>query len=198
MTFKAFTREQWNAIRAVRDDWPEGIDWEEVRRQLVQAGQEFWHMRAHRLRLGPPAKLLGKLRGAMLQIGKLQTTLKALPENFVRNAPDPYVELLQQELQKWLETYEYFCGPAFRGRKYVYRDFLYANLLYVWIGPLSVEPSFSRKLDNTPCGPMIDFYTLTLKAILGKAPGPSRIAKIIERRRSLARKTSPFGRDTTV
>jgi hypothetical protein len=186
--FTHLTQKQRDAIRALRDDWPDGIDWQEVWRRIEQAGQEYWLERANRLRLGPPAKVREKLESLLRQVAKLQSTLKELPDDFVRKAPDPHLTSLQEELQGWLASYEYLCGPFFRGRKFVYRDHLNASLGYTWTGTMRGELSFSRKLDNTPYGPLIDFYTLALEAILGKAPGPSRIAKIIELRRAWRRK----------
>jgi hypothetical protein len=186
--FTHFTQEQLDAIRAIRDDWPDSIDWEEVRQKIEKAGQEYWVERAGRLRLGPPAKVREKLQSVLRQVARLQRTLKELPDDFVRKAPDPHLALLQEQLQTWLETYKYLCGPKFRGRKFLYRDALYASLGYIWIGSMGGEFSFSRNLDNVPYGPLINFYRLVLSAILGKAPGPSRIAKIIELRRAWRRK----------
>jgi hypothetical protein len=186
--FTHLTQEQWDAIRAIRDDWPDGIDWQEVRQQIEKAGQEYWQERAHRLRLGPPAKVREKLQAVLRQVARLQGTLKALPDDFVSKAPDPDLAILQEGLQRWLYTYEYLCGPHFRGRKFVYRDSVNSALAFIWRRPMRGELSFSRRLDNSPYGPLIDFYALALKAILGKAPGPSRIAKIIERYRAIRRK----------
>jgi hypothetical protein len=79
------------------------------------------------------------------------------------------------------------AGPAFRGRKDPIRHWLEIRLLARWIGYLDGDLSFSRKLDGTPSGPLVEFLTLTLKAILNTAPGPDGIATIIDQHRKVAR-----------
>jgi hypothetical protein len=57
------------------------------------------------------------------------------------------------------------------------------GLLALWIDLFDGDLSFSRKLDGTPFGPLVEFLTLTLRAITGRAPGPDGIAKIIDQYR---------------
>ena len=184
MTFNAFTDEQWQAIRAVRDDWPEGIDWEEARQQIEGIGWAYWTMRAQRSQFGPPAKVLESARGAMRHTRKLRDALKALPDNLLRWLDlDPLLTELERRLESLLLIYERLTGPEFSRRSDYYRDWLYEGLLSYWERSLGGELSFSRRPDNTPYGPLVDFLTLTVNVILGKAPGPSRIAKIIDQYR---------------
>ena len=51
--FIRFTQEQWDAIRAVRSDWPDGIDWLKIRRLIEKAGQEFSEITARKKGLSP-------------------------------------------------------------------------------------------------------------------------------------------------
>jgi len=57
-------------------------------------------------------------------------------------------------------------------------------LISIWIDA-GGELSYSRKKDDptTPYRPLVDFLTLTLKAILGETFRPSGIAKMIDRHR---------------
>jgi hypothetical protein len=186
VTFEAFTEEQWTAIRAVRDDWPDDIDWSEIRGDIEGTGSVYWSMRNSRLEWGPPAKFCKRLDSLLRQSRELQGALKKLPDKLFALGPDPglnYLNSLDRWLQGLLLAYERLAGPEFSGRSDYYRDWLYQGLLEEWEGPLGGDLSFSRRLDNTPYGPLIDFLTLTVKAILGKAPGPSRMAKIIEQYR---------------
>lgn len=184
MTFQAFTEEQWRAICSIRDNWPDGIDWLEVRSEIERLGETFWWMRQNRLQFGPPGKFGETLKRLLRQTHKLQDALKALPDRVLADAPDPRLKLLERRLQDWLLLSEMILTrPSFSRRSDAYREWLCAGLLGEWVGRLGGNLSFSRKLDNKPYGPLIDFLTLTLKAILGEAPGPSGIAKIIERYR---------------
>jgi hypothetical protein len=76
--------------------------------------------------------------------------------------------------------YEHYAGPLYRGRSDPTRVNLEIDLLEYWTDKLGGQLSFSRKLDGTPCGPLVEFLTLTLHAITGSAPGPAGIAKIID------------------
>lgn len=109
----------------------------------------------------------------------------ALPEP-IRRSADPDLDEQERWLQSWLDRYESITGPGFRSRKDPIRVWLEIRLLARWIvysdGDIR-DLSFSRKLDGTPCGPLVEFLTLTLNAILGTAPGPDGIAKIIDQHR---------------
>jgi hypothetical protein len=128
MTFKAFTEEQWNSVRAVRDDWPENIDWSEARQQIEGAGRNHWELRAERLRRGPPAKQRKKLDSVLRQTYKLQETLTGLAD-CLEGLPDPDLKFLEQRLKHWLNRYEVWAGPRFAGRNDYFRDMLVAPVI---------------------------------------------------------------------
>jgi hypothetical protein len=88
-----------------------------------------------------------------------------------------------QWLQGLLLHYEYLAGPAFRGRKDPHRHWLQLGLLALWTDLFKGDLSFSRKLDGTPHGSLVEFFTVTLHAVTGTAPRPTGIAKIIEKYR---------------
>jgi hypothetical protein len=178
-----FTDEQWEAIRSVRKDWPDHIDWVMVRDEIEEVGREALQMRHNRLYLGPPVGIRNSLRKVLRLRRELQAAMKTLPESIRGSSPDPNLEEQDRRLQSWLVRYELIAGPAFRGRKDPVRAWLEIGLLARWIGLLDGDLSFSRKLDGTPCGPLVEFLTLTLKAILGTAPGPDGTAKIIDQYR---------------
>ncbi len=181
-----FTDAQWEAIRSVRKSWPDHIDLVRFRNEIEEAGTEARQLRLTRLSLGPPVKIRNSLRKVLRLRRELQAAMNALPEPIRRSSPDPDLDEQERRLQSWLERYEAITGPGFRGRKNPIRVWLEIRLLARWIvfndGDIR-DLSFSRKLDGTPCGPLIEFLTLTLTAILDTAPGPDGIAKIIDQHR---------------
>jgi hypothetical protein len=181
MTFKAFTEEQWQAIRSVRDDWYDDIDWSEARQDIEGMGCAFFIMRAQRTQLGSPVKIRNSLRTLLQQTRTLQAGLNELPAPF--RGSDAGLDALDRRLESYLLVYDYSGGEAFRGRRDPYRIWLEDGLLKYWTDRLDGDLSFSRTLDNKPHGPLIEFLTLTLQAITGSAPGPDRIAKIIDQYR---------------
>ena len=187
MSFR-FTDEQWEAIRSVRKTWPfPAVDWAELRDKLEEAGREARQLRHNRLYLGSPVEIRNNLRRVMRLRRELQAAMIALPEPIRGSSPDPNLVAQDRRLQSWLDRYEQIAGPAFRGRKDPIRVSLEIRLLAIWISYLEEDLSFSRKLDGTPYGPLVEFLTLTLKAILGTAPGPAGIAKIIDQHRKTLR-----------
>ena len=140
-------------------------------------------MRAQRSHLGSPVKIRNSLRTALRLTRELQAAMNALPDPLRGSSPDPNLEEQDRRLQSWLVHYEQLAGPAFRGRKDPYRYWLELGLLTLWIDLFEGDLSFSRKLDGTPCGPLVNFLKLTLHAITGSAPGPDGIAKIIDQYR---------------
>jgi hypothetical protein len=190
MTFTAFTEAQWSAIwktiRSIdRDEWPDGIE-AQARQDIELSGWTFCEMRRQRLQLGPPAKLLKSLKSLQRQTRKLQDALTAsLPDKLLALGPDPQpLERLDQWLQGLLMIFENLAGPQFSRRSDYYRNWLYDRLLTHWAESLGGQLSFSREQPaNKPYGPLIKFLTLTVTAILGKAPGPSGMAKIIDQYR---------------
>jgi hypothetical protein len=184
MTFNAFTDVQLAAIRSLRGQWPESIDWSKLRRQLEGQGRMYWSLHEGRREFGQPSKMRKRLEGILRQSRKLQRGLSALPRHiFYGRAPVIDFDALEQWLQDWLFIYESLEGPdasGFSGRSDYYRDLLCEWLLDDWVNTLGGELSFSRDEYEKPYGPLIDFLSITLTAILGKAPGPSGLAKIIE------------------
>ena len=183
MTFEAFTDEQLEPIRAIRDDWPESVDWTKFRRGIEGQRQIYWSQHAGRKKFGLPPKMRKRLEGLLRQARKLQADVNSLPDHVLHGAPDFGFNSLEEWLQNWLSIYEGLEGPfssGFYGRSDYYRDQLCEWLLIEWVNTLGGKLSYSRKLDGTPYGPLIEFLAITLKAIVGKAPGASGIAKIID------------------
>jgi hypothetical protein len=187
MTFEKFTDEQWAAIQAVRDDWPDGIDWPEARRNIERTGGYFSTVRALRTQLGNPVWIRDSLRKLLQQTRDLQSALYALPIVFHGGSPDAGLAVLDIRLQSYLRNFEYLGGPAFRGRSDPYRVWLEDGLIETWRTDLHGDLSFARKPNNTPYGPLVEFLGLSLRAIVGKAPGPSGLAKIIDQNRKARR-----------
>jgi hypothetical protein len=128
-------------------------------------------------------KIRDGLRTALRLLRELQAAVNALPYPFPESSPDFNLEEQERWLQEWLVHYEYLAGSRFRGRRDPYRHWLELGLLALWIDLFDGDLSFSRKLDGTPFGPLVEFLTLTLRAITGRAPGPDGIAKIIDQYR---------------
>ena len=175
-----FNDKQWEAIRSVRKSWPDDIDWAFARDAIEQLGRGSVALRTQRSHLGSPVKIRNRLRRALRLTRELQATMRALPAPLRGSDPNNFEEH-DRRLQGFLLHYEYLAGPAFRGRRDPYRNWLELGLLALWIDPLKGDLSFSRGVDGTPRGPLIKFLTLTLEAITGSAPGPEGISKIIDR-----------------
>jgi hypothetical protein len=178
-----FTDEQWGTIRSVRNSWPDDIDLVQVRGTMELLGRMYLMGRVLRLHLGSPVKIRDSLRTALRSIRKLQAAMNALPVDIRGSSPDFDLEEQDRRLQSWLVRYEYYAGPQFRGRKDPNRHLLELGLLTLWVDSFNGDTSFTRKLDGTPYGPLVEFLTLTLAAITGSAPGPDAIAKIIDKYR---------------
>lgn len=176
--FETFTDEEWDCIRAVLPTQEEPND----RSEIEIIGAAFWDMRRSRSQHGSPAKLRKRLEILQRQSRDLQEGLKALPDRLRASAPHPDLTELDRWLWALLMTFGVLAGPPFSKNRDLYRDWLYDALLERWEA-LGGELSFSRRLDNTPYGPLIDFLMMTVKAIVGKAPGASGMAKIIEQHR---------------
>jgi hypothetical protein len=178
MTFEQFTDQQWEAIRLLlpREEKPSD------RGDIELTGRVFWIMRKQRLALGPPLKVFKQLEALQRKSYELQDALKALPDKLRPLAPDLDLAKLDNWLWALFIAFGSLAGPAFSRNRDAYRDRLYYGLLGHW-EKLGGSFSFSRKPDGLPYGPLIDFLTLTMKAIAGKAPGPSGIAKIIDQYR---------------
>lgn len=178
-----FADEQWEAIRSMRKSWPDDIYWLQVRGSVELLGRMYQMGRVSRAHLGSPVKIRNRLRTTLRLMRQLQAAVNALPLDIRGSSSDFDFEEQERRLQSWLDRYEYYAGPQFRGQKDPNRHFLEIGLLTHWTDSLGGDPSFGRKLDGTPYGPLVDFLTLTLHAITGSAPGPDAIAKIIEKYR---------------
>jgi len=109
--------------------------------------------------------------------------MNALPADIRGNGSDFNLDEPDRRLRSWLVRYEYYAGPQFRGRKDPNRHWLEVGRITHWTDSFEGDLSFTRKLDGTPYGPLVEFLTLTLAAITGSAPGPDAIAKIIDKYR---------------
>ncbi len=184
LKFERFSEETWQALCAVRDDWPDCVDWWKFRRETEDQGRAYWKMHEARRKFGLPSEMRKRLKTVQGQLRKLQAGMKSLPDHVSHRAPD--LSPVEQWLQDWLLLYESLeerMSFGFSGRSDYYRDMLCEWLSIEWVTTLGGELSFSRDQNETPYGPLIDFLSITLKAILGKAPGPSGIAKIIDQYR---------------
>jgi hypothetical protein len=185
MTFEAFDEEQWEAVRSVREDWPEDMDWKKFRGDLEAEGQLYWSLHDARNEFGIPSKVRNRLEALLGHYGKLQRELSTLPRLIKHDLPDirPLGSWLQDMLNLYTDEAQ-LDRQFFPGKSDYYRHVLQQRLLHEWVnrgGGLS----FSRDRYGNPYGPAIDFLSITLKAILGKAPGSSGLAKIIEDYRQL-------------
>src|ERR1700758_1652401 len=121
-TFEAFTDAQWQAIRSIRNDWPDHIDWSQARHDIEGIGQAVWHMRRTRMQFGKPAKVLEDVQAVMRQIRVLRGTLKPLHDNLARWLDaDPALSELERRLQNVIMIYKTLTGPEFARRSDYYR-----------------------------------------------------------------------------
>jgi hypothetical protein len=188
MTFTAFTEAQWEAIRSTRENWPEGVDW---RREIERIGQEYWEIRASRkmwvnkLRGKQSVKQREKIRKASMLMRQSQKVLAELADNGLLDDDFPHPDLKspEQRLEAWLSDYDLWVG-LFAGQSNPIQADMESMLMHLWRRS-GGKLSYSRKKDDpgTPYGPLVDFLTHTLNAILGKAPKPSGVAKLIDRYR---------------
>jgi hypothetical protein len=181
-TFTQFTEEQWKAILAIRANWPAGIDWLKVRHELEGAGRGYWWLHEQRRLFGIPSTVQKELKALLQQLRKLQAGLKSLPRWVTNEIPaditplEPWLQDLLKRYKRLAEIERY----GFAGRRDNYRDILHEQLFEKWCDTLGGELSYARDAYEVPCGPLIEFLGITLTAILGQAPGPSGLAKIID------------------
>ena len=175
-----FTDEQWGAIRSVRKSWPDDIDWVLARDTMERLGRMFLMVRAQRSHLGSPVKIRDRLRTALRLIRELQAAMNALPVRFAEAAQ---ILILKSRIGGYKACL--FATSILPDRSFVAAKTHIAiglSLVSLRSGLICLTEilSFSRKLDGTPHGPLVEFLTLTLAAITGSAPGPDGIAKIID------------------
>jgi len=185
MTFTALSKEQWQAIRSTRKNWPEDIDW---RRAIERIGQDYWELRALKemwLRGKQPAKQREKIRKAWKLMRQLQKVLAELADDglFGDDFPPPNINWPEHQVKEWLSDYNFWVRP-FAGQSNPIQSELEWRLMNLWKRS-GGKLRWSRKKNDpgTPYGPLVDFLTHTLNAILGKARKPSGVAKLIDRHR---------------
>ena len=188
MTFTAFTEAQWQDIRSTRKNWPEDVDW---RREIERIGQDYWEMRAlkemwvNKLRGKQPAKQREKICKAWILMRQLQKVLAELADDGLLgdDFPPPNLNWPEHRVKEWLSDYNFWVRP-FAGQSNPIQSELEWRLMNLWKRS-GGKLRWSRKKDDagTPYAPLIEFLTLTLNAILGKALKPSGVAKLIDRHR---------------
>jgi hypothetical protein len=182
--FTALSDTEWEAIRSTREDWPEGVDW---RREIERIAQDYWEMRALKemfvdeLRGKQPAKQREKIRKASKLTGQLQKILAELADDGLLE--DANINWLEHRVKEWLSDYNFWVRP-FAGQSNPIQSELAWRLIKLW-ETSGGKVCWARKKDaaGTPYGPLVDFLTHTLKAIVGKALKPSGVARLIDRYR---------------
>jgi hypothetical protein len=166
----------------VRKNWPDDVDWVGVRWELEGQGQLYWSQHECRKKF-KPSVIRKRLKAVERHLRKMQAELRSLQDDVTLRAPD--LAPIEQWLQDSLSGYEVLerFDHGFTGRSDFYRDMLCDGLITEWVNTLGGDLSFSRDQYETPYGPLINFLSITLKAIVGKAPGPSGLAKIIDKYR---------------
>ncbi|XIA64700.1 hypothetical protein ACFIOY_38930 [Bradyrhizobium sp. TZ2] len=197
MTFTALSEAQWEAIRSTRTKWPNGIDW---RREIELVGQDYWDALATRemwvkkLRGKQPAMQRKKVYKALLLTQQSDKALARLENDGLLDDDFLHPDLKSPEnrLEAWLSDYDFWVRP-FAGKSNPIQTELEWRLIHIWKRS-GGKVNWSRKTygHGTPYGPLVEFLTLTLDAILGKVPGPSGIAKMIDRHRGEGSKYDPF------
>jgi hypothetical protein len=186
--FTALSEAEWQSIRSTSTHSPQGVD---LRREIDRIGQAYWEAQATRkmwlkkLQGKRPAKQRERIHKALMSVRQSQKALAGvladglLDDDFVH----PDFETPEYRLESWLSDYDLWVQP-FAGKKDPIKAELESRLMGLWEqsgGALR----WSRKKDNagTPYAPVVDFLTLTLNAILGKAFRPSGVARMIVRHR---------------
>lgn len=197
MTFEKFTDERWEAIRSIRKNWPNGIDW---RREIERIGRDHWEAQAARemwvrkLRGRRPVKERGKVDNALKSIRQLQKELAVMVADALLDDDFPHPDLKSPErrLEEWLSDYDLWVRP-FAGQSDPIQAELEWRLMDLWTRS-GRKLVWSRKKDDptTPYGELIEFLTLTLDAILGKSLGPFGVAKMIDRHRGQRNRHDPW------
>lgn len=222
VAFTALSEAQWEEIRSIRDDWPEGTDW---RGEIEQLGRDYWEARAARamwvkkLQGKDPPTQRGKVHGAWKLMCQSREALAGLLKDGLLDddSLDPDLKSWEEKLlEKWLSDYDVWVGP-FSGKSNPIQARLEWELMRLWKRS-GGKLSYSRRKESgrrahtgrgatarddgqdyadaerpgTPYALLVDFLTLTLNAILGKALKPSGIAKVIDRHRGRRQRHDPW------
>ncbi|WP_369720333.1 hypothetical protein AB8Z38_24570 [Bradyrhizobium sp. LLZ17] len=156
------------------------IDWIKFRAELEAQGQIYWIQHKNRKKIETPSAMRKRLKAIEGQLGKLEAAINSVPYTPPDLTP---VRQWVQDLFLLYASLEAADKFGFAGRSNYFRDMLCEWLLIEWVNTLGGDLSFSRDEFQTPYGPLIDFLSIVLTAILGRAPGPSGAAKIIEQHR---------------
>ena len=221
VTFTALSEAQWEAIRSTRNNW-KGIDLpREIERigrdyRNARATREMW---VKRLQGKQPPKQQKRIYSAWVLMCQSREALAGLLKAGLLDddSLDPDLKSWAEHLlEEWLSDYDLWVRP-FAGKSNPIQARLEWELMSLWKRS-GGKLRYSRKKESgrrahtgrgaaarddgqgyadaerpgTPCGPLVDFLTLTLNAILGKALKPSGIAKVIDRHRGRRQRHDPW------
>ncbi|MEH2563506.1 hypothetical protein V1289_003133 [Bradyrhizobium sp. AZCC 2289] len=222
VAFTALSEAQWETIRPTRTKWPNGTDWrreiDRIGRDCweARAARAMWVKKlqgknpptqrkkihkAWKLKCQSREALAGLLKDGLLDDDSLDPDLKSWEEKL---------------LEEWLSDYDVWVRP-FAGESDPIQARLEWELMRLWKRS-GGKLGYSRKKESgrrahtsrgaaarddgqdyadaerpgTPYAPLVNFLTLTLNAILGKALKPSGIAKVIDRHRGRRQRHDPF------
>jgi hypothetical protein len=184
----------------------------------AQTTREMWVKRLHGKQ---PAKQRKKIEQALVSIRQSQKALTVPVDNgrlLDDDFPHPNLSHPEHCLKEWLSDYDLWVRP-FAGKRNPIQAELEGRLINCWKRS-GGKPGYSRKKEkhlligaqtgrgaaardarqdhadaerpNTPYAPLVDFLTLTLNAILGKALKPSGVAKVIDRHRGQRQRHIPY------
>jgi hypothetical protein len=189
VAFSSLSEAEWQAILSSRKDWPSSFD---LRSEIELIGRSYWkaeNIRAiwvKRLPGKQPAKQRRKIERALLLMRQARgATAELLKDGLFDDGSFGPDGISRQEhlLEDWLSDYDVWVRP-FAGKSNPIQTDLEAELMRLWTRS-GGKLRYKRLKDDvgTPDGPLISFLMLSIKTILGRAPGPSGIAKMIDRHR---------------
>ncbi|WP_439370822.1 hypothetical protein [Bradyrhizobium sp. DASA03120] len=190
--FTCFSDTQWQAIRAIRDDWPSNINWPEVRRQIEEAGREYAaveYQREQRRRSAAYKTALYSARRSLIGLQFNLSRLETLAPSDLVGLPISDLKKIEKRLKELDTQYQTWSTP-FVGRKSWIRETLINRLLDIWKKQLHGRLSSSRSKVGEPTGPLVRYLTLTLTAIQGESPGPHGIESIVDKAKKRRRGNS--------
>ncbi|MET4442614.1 hypothetical protein ABIB75_000875 [Bradyrhizobium sp. GM2.2] len=182
MTFERLTEEQWKALHAICDDWPDGVDWLRFRQRIDAAGKRYADGPAviASAGYGPPHETRKDINETLELTRRLKDRLGRLSPKIQELLPDPGLRSIEEILEAAFAMNEALVAVMPSGNWNQFRNQLTSALITIWDEEIA-DVAFSKtRVENKPYGPLIDFLNLTLLAITGKAPGPSGAAQSIE------------------
>jgi len=190
--FTSLSDPQWQAIRAIRDDWPSNIDWPEVRRQIEEAGREYAaveHQREQRRRSAAYKAALYSARRSIIGLQFNLSRLETLAPSDLVGLPISALKQFEKRFKELDAQYQTWSAP-FGGRKSWIRERLINRLLAIWKNHLRGRLRTSKTNAQEPTGPLLRYLTLTLTAIQGESPSPHGIESIVDRAKKRRRGNS--------